>query len=293
MKRFGPAGARSLKGGRRFKTHNIESLTLEAGKANTYHLTSVVLAALDGRHYSNHLPNGEKTNAAPMEQHLVANNPELAGALVVGTRRFQNALLIEPFIFREAGRCPLTTAEQAALIERVWPSIQEANNTVPAHARVDKALILVTTPDRPLIRDSDGAVQQTALAEQQYAAEIGALRANAELGPDSDGEPPRAPLVAPDPDSIAQFVQECVSAVTSWPHEDADHQPPSTTFFERGMDSPAALQLARVLRRGLRRPGVALSTVYCNPTVSQLTSAILAAIEDGPRGHHSGTAESA
>lgn len=213
-----------------------------------------------------------------MEQHLVDRNPELSGAVVVGSRRFQPALLIEPAATSETGRGPLTTAEQAALIERVWPSIQEANITAPAHARIDKALILVTVPDRPLIRDSNGAVQRTASAEQ-YAAEIETLHANAELGPDGDGEPPRAPLVASDPDSIAQFVQECISAVTSWPHEDADHRP-SGTFFERGMDSAAALQLARVLRRGLRRPDVALSTVYCNPTVSQLTSAILAATED-------------
>lgn len=234
-------------------------------------------------------PNGEKTNAVPMEQHIVARNPELAGALVVGTRRFQSALLIEPAIFREAGRGALTTAEQAALIERVWPSIQEANIAAPAHACIDKALILVTTPDRPLIRDSNGAVQPTAIAEQQYAAEIAALRANAEFGPgDGDG----APLVSSDPDSIAQFVQESVSAVTSWPHEDAEHRP-SGTFFERGMDSAAAGQLSRVLRRGLRRPDVALSTVYCNPTVSRLTAAILAAVEDGPGGDDGGTAESA
>lgn len=234
-------------------------------------------------------PTGEKANAVPMEQHIVARNQEVGGALVAGTRGFQGTLLIEPAISREAGRGPLTTAEQAALIERVWPSIQAASTTTPAHARIDKALILVTTPDRPLIRDSNGAVQRTASAVQrtasaeQYTAEIETLHANADFGPDGDGGggPPRAPaLVAPDPDSIAQFVQECVSAVTSWPHEDADHHP-SGTFFERGMDSAAAAQLARVLRRGLRRRDVALSTVYCNPTVSQLTSAILAATGDG------------
>lgn len=227
-----------------------------------------------------------------MEQHIVASNPELGGALVVGTRRSQTALIIEPAIYKDSGRGPLTTAEQAALIERVWPSIQEANTTAPAHARIDKALIQVTTPDRPLTRDSNGAVQHTASAEQ-YTAEIKALHANAEVGPDGGGGPPHAPLVAPDPDSIAQFVQESVSAVMSWPHEDADHHRPSGTFFERGMDSPAAVQLSRVLRRGLRRPDVAVSTVYCNPTVSRLTSAILAAIEGGSGGDGRATAGAA
>ncbi|KAI3392706.1 hypothetical protein diail_5263 [Diaporthe ilicicola] len=198
----------------------------------------------------------------PLPQHVVAHNPELGGAVVVGTRRFQAALLIEASAKGEAGGgAPLTTAEQAALIERVWPSVQEANSDAPAHARVEKAL--------------------RAASVGQYPAEIEALYANAELGPDGDGEP-HAPLVASDPESVIRFVQESVSAVTSWPHEDADHHS-SGTFFERGMDSLVALQLTRVLRRGLHRPEIGLPTVYRNPTVSQLTSAILAGIEDGPK----------
>lgn len=222
----------------------------------------------------------EKNNAVPMEEYIVAHNPELVGALVVASGPFQSALLIEPAFNGQTGRGPLTTSEQAVLIERAWPSIQGAKSIAPEHARIDKALILVTTPDRPLIRDSNGTIRHAASVEQ-YAAEMEALYANAELGPDG-GDEAHAPLVSSDPDSIRQFVQECVSAVTSWPHEDADHRP-SATFFERGMDSLTALQLTRVLRRGLRRPGIGLSTVYCHPTVSQLTSAILAAAEDEPQ----------
>lgn len=222
----------------------------------------------------------ERTNVVPMEEYIVAHNAELAGALVVANRPSQSALLIEPAFNSQTGRGPLTTSEQAALIERVWPRIREAKSTTPEHTRIDKALILVTASDRPLIRDSNGTIQRGASVEQ-YTAEMEVLYANAELGPDGEGEA-HLPLVSPHPDSIRQFVQECVSAVTSWPHEDADHRP-SGTFFERGMDSLTALQLTRVLRRGLRRPGVGLSTVYSHPMVSQLTSAILAAAEDEPQ----------
>ncbi|KAL1871078.1 putative NRPS-like protein biosynthetic cluster [Diaporthe australafricana] len=227
--------------------------------------------------------NGEKTNPISMEQHVVAHNPELGGALVVGAQRFQAALLIEPSVTGEAGGSSpsTTTAEQTALIERVWPSIQEANAAAPAHARVEKALILVTAPDRPLIRAAKGTIQRAA-SVGQYTAEIEALYANADLGPDGEGEP-HAPLVASDAESIRTFVQESVSAVTSWPHEDADHRS-SATFFERGMDSLMALQLTRVLRRGLHRPEIGLPTIYRNPTVSQLTAAILAAAEGGQQG---------
>ncbi|KAH8748600.1 hypothetical protein F5883DRAFT_238286 [Diaporthe sp. PMI_573] len=213
-----------------------------------------------------------------MEQHIMSRNPELGGALVViDTQRPGTALLIEPAAPSPTDTRPQTTAGQASLIEKIWPSIEEANTTTaPPHERIDKALILVTTPDRPLIRDSNGAIQRAASAEQ-YAAELDALYAHAEFGPGGDGGGGGGEPVSSDRDSIAQFVQESVSAVTSWPHEDANHEP-GGTFFERGMDSTVALQLARVLRRGLRRSDVGLSTVYCNPTVSQLTSAVLAVI---------------
>lgn len=56
--------------------------------------------------------NGEKTNPISMEQHIIASNPELSGALVIGAQRFQAALLIEP-----ASERVLTTTEHAALIE--------------------------------------------------------------------------------------------------------------------------------------------------------------------------------
>lgn len=85
--------------------------------------------------------NGEKTNPVSFEQHVVTENRELGGALVVGTQRFQAALLIDPVALNDTG--PLTAAEQAALIERVWPTVQEANAISPAHARVEKSLVLV------------------------------------------------------------------------------------------------------------------------------------------------------
>lgn len=234
-----------------------------------------------------------------MDQHVLARNPELSGALAVELGDSQAALIIEPAAATggAGGRGPLTTAEQAALIERVWPSVQEANNSADAaaalgHALVDKALVVVTTPDRPLIRDSEGAVQPAPSVEQ-YTGDLEALRARAEVGPPGDDGAPLVSLSGSGPEGIAQFVQESVSAVMSWPHEDGGRRRPSGTFFERGMDSLVALQLARVLRRGLHRPEIALSTVYCNPTVSQLTSAVLAAIGGGPSGNEGGTAGSA
>jgi hypothetical protein len=86
----------------------------------------------------------------------VAANPELSGALVVGTKRFQTTLLVE----RVATNAPLNTSEEAALIERVWASVEEANLAAPAHARVEKSLILVAAADHPFVRAGKGTIQR-------------------------------------------------------------------------------------------------------------------------------------
>ncbi|KAK6212633.1 putative NRPS-like protein biosynthetic cluster [Pestalotiopsis sp. IQ-011] len=205
--------------------------------------------------------NGEKTNPVTFEQHVVAENPELSGALVVGAQRFQAALLIE-----SAKPCT-TTADQAALIERVWPSVQEANRVTPAHARVEKSLIFVAEPDRPLARAGKGTVQRAA-SLALHAEDIDRIYREAEDDQGDDGE-----LAVPDDaDAVAQKIRDGVRSVTDWSGQDD-----STSFFEQGMDSLQALQLTRALRRALRRPDLGLSTIYQNPTVSLLTAAVVSA----------------
>jgi thioester reductase-like protein len=208
--------------------------------------------------------NGEKTNPVSMEQHVVASNPQLGGAIVIGAQRFQAALLVEP----RGSADPLTTAEQAALIERVWPSVEEANRAAPAHARVEKSLILITAPDRPLIRAGKGTIQRVA-SVAQYQDEIEKLYADADVVLDDDVA--GVQVDPTDVDGIARVIRACVRSVTGWPIlGDSDN------LFARGMDSLLALQLARALRRTLSRPSLALSTVYQNPTVAGLAAAMAA-----------------
>jgi aryl carrier-like protein len=215
--------------------------------------------------------NGEKTNPVATEQHIVANNPELRGAIVIGSQRIQAALLIEP-----ATAAKLTTAEQAAIIERVWPSVEEANRNAPLHARIDKSFILVTPADRPPIRAGKGTLQRESTVAQ-YAAEIDRLYAQVdEVLDDDDGAPAPAPT---DAAGVAAAIREAVRAVTGWPAvDDADG------FFERGMDSLQALRLTRALRRAFARQDLALSTVYQHPTVRALAGAVLAQASDSRGG---------
>lgn len=71
--------------------------------------------------------NGEKTNPISMEQHIAARNSDVRAALVMGAQRFQAALLIDP-VSEDAG---LSMAERAAFIEKIWPSVEEANRECP------------------------------------------------------------------------------------------------------------------------------------------------------------------
>ena len=207
--------------------------------------------------------NGEKTNPTSMEQHVLSRNPELAGVIVIGAQRFQAALLIEP-----VSKAPLDTPGQATLIERIWRSVEEANKVTPAHARVEKSLILVTTPDRPLVRAAKGTLQKTA-SLREYSEDIDKLYKNADAGGDEDEPGTEVVVKADDPASVSALIQDSIRAITELSIDD------TTSFFDIGMDSLQALQLRRTLRRNLQRPDLALPTIYQNPTVPQLTAAIL------------------
>lgn len=219
--------------------------------------------------------NGEKTNPIGMEQHVVAQHSDLGAALVVGTQRFQAALLVEPANLKE----PLTTSEQAALIEKIWPTVQEANAVVPAHARVEKALILVV--DRPMIRSGKGTIQRAASVEQ-YGASIETLYLNAEVTADGEEEESSGhegtSWTSTDAATAARLIRDSASAVVG------KSIPDESSFFDYGMDSLMALQILRRLRRGLHRPDLALSTIYSNPSVAQLSKAITTQKDGGPGG---------
>lgn len=208
--------------------------------------------------------NGEKTNPVAMEQHIVAQHSELGGALVVGAQRFQAALLLEPTASK-LSTGPLSTSEQAALIERVWPSVQEANQFTSAHAKIEKSMILVL--DGPLFRAGKGTIQRAA-SIQQYSNDIEMLYKKADITLDDEDDPEEAGLSIKDGASITRLVRASVCDILG------QSLPDEVSFFESGMDSLMALQILRKLRRGLHRVDLGLSTIYANPTISQLSSAI-------------------
>lgn len=200
-----------------------------------------------------------------MEQHIVSRNLDISAALVVGAQRFQAALLIEPTTTNNA----LDPAERAAFIERIWPTVEEANKDAPSHARLMKSHVLFTRPQKPMLRAGKGTVQRSGTLKA-YASEIDALYRDADVmsgGLEGEVEDPKGTL---NPATVSKTVIQSVLSTVEGPSVDE-----AANFFALGMDSLQALVLVRKLRQRLVMPIIALSTVYTNPSILTLTAAIL------------------
>lgn len=200
--------------------------------------------------------NGLKVNPISTEQLVTATNKEVSAALVVGAQRFQAALLVETFM----------ETDKSTLIETLWPSVEKANTTAPAHAHIEKHMILITSPDKPMVRSGKGTIQRAGtLAE--YSAEIDQLYQNADTvltGVE------RASLDCKNPEEVSSFIQQAISDINpNLMRGETDN------LFASGMDSLAAVRLVRVLRHGLGQPDFNMSDIHTNPSVKQLTQRIV------------------
>ena len=207
--------------------------------------------------------NGEKTNPVSMEQHITASNPDVTGVLVAGAQRFQASLIVEL-----SGKS-LSPSERAAFIEKLWPSIEEANAVCPAHARVAKTHIMFTTPEKPMLRAGKGTIQRAGTLGL-YAQELEALYADADrLTSHADGE-----LAGPgrvnDAQLVSDFIRQSLISITKW-----NSLSETDNFFHLGLDSLQAITAARWLKRGLDNPSFTPNLIYLHPSVLELTQAVL------------------
>ncbi|KAJ5717801.1 NRPS-like enzyme [Penicillium malachiteum] len=209
--------------------------------------------------------NGEKTNPVSFEQQIVSANPEVTGCLVVGAQRFQASLIIEL-----AGGKDLNVNERAEMIEKLWPSIEEANIPTPAHARIAKSHIIFTAPDKPIPRAGKGTVQRAG-ALILYAEEIESIYADADKLAELDANHQDGPGGVDDAAQVAKYIKTSILAITGW-------NPGSFTneenWFNLGLDSLQAITATRVLKRGLNLQNLTPNVIYLNPTVVGLTHAL-------------------
>ena len=205
---------------------------------------------------------GEKTNPTTMEEHINSHR-EVRAALVTGAQRFQASLLIELAVEKA-----LSAAERAEALERIWPTIQEANKDCPAHAIIDKSHILFVDPNKPMLRAGKGTVQRRPTIGL-YAEELQALYDDAEKLAVSPSMTIKPAVDVHDLQKTSSFIRETITRRTGW-----DHFKNEDNMLLLGMDSLQALLITRDLKQALANPEIAASTVYTNPTVASLASAI-------------------
>ncbi|KAJ5698745.1 hypothetical protein N7462_000750 [Penicillium macrosclerotiorum] len=214
--------------------------------------------------------NGEKTNPVSMEQHITSVNPGVTGVLVAGAQRFQASLIVE------YGKESLDPSERAAVIEKIWPSIEEANRVCPAHARIARTHILLTTPEKPMLRAGKGTIQRAGTVAI-YAQELEALYADADrLAVQAEGESD-GPGRVEDATKVSDFIKRCFKNITEW---DDDKIQAADNFFHLGLDSLQAITAARALKRGFDLPSFTTNLIYLHPSLSGLTKATLQLMQD-------------
>lgn len=202
------------------------------------------------------LSNGEKFNPVVAEK-TIESHPLVKGALVVGQGKFQAGLLVELEGSQEG------TQDPAALVEQIWPMVEQANREAPAHARIYQSKIAIAKPEKPFVRAAKGSIirLQTVGA---FKDEIEALYADE--GYSSDPSP------TSDDDAQLSTKIHAVFARTlpSFVEDTAD----DVDIFSLGVDSLDVLALTNALNKAIRGANVTAPTVYSNPSVKQLAETL-------------------
>ncbi|MDI1492650.1 MAG: hypothetical protein OHK93_004432 [Ramalina farinacea] len=99
-----------------------------------------------------------------MEEALAAH-PKVKAALLGGSGKSH------PLLLFEATETPESTDQRRELVQEVWPTIDDANETMNTYGRVQKPLILIATKEKRFKRTGKGSIQR-AMTFEAYGTEI-------------------------------------------------------------------------------------------------------------------------
>ncbi|KAJ5734324.1 NRPS-like enzyme [Penicillium malachiteum] len=100
------------------------------------------------------LSNGEKFNPIKAEK-LIEAHPLISSAAIFGQDRFQATLLIQP----KWEQVPSSWTPE--LLKRtIWPVVENANGSLPSHAKIFEALIAFTSRDKPFQLSPKGTLRR-------------------------------------------------------------------------------------------------------------------------------------
>ncbi|OSC97580.1 acetyl-CoA synthetase-like protein [Trametes coccinea BRFM310] len=119
------------------------------------------------------LSTGENVNPVPIEE-ILGEDPHIVVAVMFGRHRIQPGVLIQPTPDHQIPAGDEKKAEQFKNL--IWQSVEKANAHSPAYARIERNMIIVTSPDKPLDRTPKGSARHKVCVER-YAEEIEKLYA--------------------------------------------------------------------------------------------------------------------
>ncbi|KAJ7236044.1 hypothetical protein B0H12DRAFT_1256714 [Mycena haematopus] len=227
------------------------------------------------------MANGEKAVPGPMEDIMVAN-PFISSAVMFGRERNQVGVLIEPT--QEYKIDPSDKLQLAKYRNLIWPTVEKANENAPAFARIYKEMILVTQPEKPLVRASKGTVSKKAsivLYDQEIEELYDTVEASGNAA--SDIEPPSSWSSQ----DLEPWLQTHASLVAGRDIRGG------YDLFDQGFDSLNATFLRHRIVGALKNSGAQATSaaqkitqnfVYAHPTIEDLANAITTVVHGDANG---------
>lgn len=199
------------------------------------------------------LDNGEKANPVTLELH-VRENPYVKEVVICGSKRAHLGMLVIP--------CEKATGMgQAEFIEKIWGSIEQENEQMPAYARISKEMIAVLPIDQDFPKTDKG----TAIRAAFYAKFADRIE---QLYQDFEAEDTQGGLELSEAE-LSEFIKKELIEVLML--DDASKLHDDTDFFSLGLDSLGATQVRGKIVREVKTGGkVGQNIVFEHPTLSKL-----------------------
>ncbi|CAG7924802.1 unnamed protein product [Penicillium olsonii] len=113
------------------------------------------------------LINGQKINPIPMEK-IIEGHPLVSRAVIIGNRRSQLMLIVEPCSSNLSSRDKSDVSEYKRTI---WPAVEKANELAPHGVRIAIMRIVLASPGKPFRTTPKGSTQRRKVLED-YEREI-------------------------------------------------------------------------------------------------------------------------
>ena len=221
--------------------------------------------------------NGEKLNPITMEG-IIGSHPDVESALMFGASRFQSGVLLEAK--------PLISSDEVAakLLDSIWPYIERANESCPAHGKIMKGMAIFTKPEKSMMRAGKGTVQRGNTI-RLYEKEINAVYEVHAMT--IQGVPPNE-IDFHDLSTLRLSLRNFLSTEMSLGKIKEEDN-----LFAAGLDSLRAMNTVRRINaaaeiQGLQNFKLPPDAIYAHRNIAELASIIMSLIEPGEVGIDNG-----